>query len=115
MSETHTFTGLFPGDFFIHRFDLAGQIFFAYGIIRDIDLNGNYRADYQSQQPPLKPLSVQNEEHRVVGRISKRAYELARLRNWPNNEEEVAMIIEYSTGRPVTLSIFERIRLFLVR
>jgi hypothetical protein len=35
--QVHAFTGLFPGDYFVHEFDFDGQRFFAYGLVRHID------------------------------------------------------------------------------
>ena len=36
-NEAHAFTGLFPGDHFIHEFDFEGQSFFAYGLLRRVE------------------------------------------------------------------------------
>ena len=115
MSEAHAFTDLFPGDYFIHRFDFDGHIIFAYGFLRNINANGQYQADYQSQKPPTQPTSVEKEAHLFVGRINKKAYALARLRNWPNTQEQVDTIIAYSAGKPVGLSFRERTQLMFVK
>jgi hypothetical protein len=115
MDNSHHFTGLFAGDYFIHRFDFDGQGLFAYGLLRQIDENGKYHTDYQSQKPPAKPISVDGENHRVIGRISRRAYILAKLRSWPNTEAGVAAIVNYSAGRPIELSLSERFQLCFVR
>jgi hypothetical protein len=48
-NEVHALTGLFPGDYFIHEFDLDGQSFFAYGLLRSID-GTKYHADYKCRQ-----------------------------------------------------------------
>jgi hypothetical protein len=114
MSGPHAMTGLFSGDYFIHRFDFDGHVFFAYGLLRSIDSEGRYHADYQCKEPPLKPTDVAKEDHRVVGRISKQAYMLARLRGWPNTESDVALLIDYSAGKSIALSVGERIRLLFV-
>ena len=113
-NKTHAFTGLFPGDHFIHEFDLGGQSFFAYGLLTRID-HGKYHANYQSSPPPCQPTLIEKESHRIVGRISRRAYELARLRGWPNSQDGVAAVIDYSTGKRIRLSFRERIKLFFIR
>jgi hypothetical protein len=106
--------GSFPGDYFIHEFDFDGQSFFACGLLRSID-GPNYRADYMSRNPPSKPTRISKESHRVVGRISKRAYQLARLRQWPNSQAAVSALIDFSAGKKIPLSFSERFRLLLVR
>ena len=104
------------GDYFIFCFDFDGQVFFAYGLVRRITLDGksHHAADYPAQQLPLRSATVQSEDHRLVGRISKRAFVLARMRHWPNSETGVLAILDYSAGRPVDLSLAERLRLMLV-
>ena len=96
-NEVHAMTGLFPGDYFIHEFDFDGQSFFAYGLLRRID-GTKYHADYKCSNPPSQPLTAPKQSHRIVGRISKRAYQLARLRRWPNSQEAVAALIDFSAG-----------------
>jgi hypothetical protein len=113
-NQAHALTGLFPGDYFIHEFDFDGQRFFAYGLLQRIE-DGKYHADYKCSRPPSEPTTVGKESHRVVGRISRRAYELARLRGWPNSEAGVAAVIDYSAGKRIPLSFGERFRLFFVR
>lgn len=110
----HALTGLFPGDYFIHEFDLEGQSFFSYGLIHRIE-DGIYYADYQCSCPPSRPTTVEKESHRVVGRISRSAYELARLRGWPNSPTEVWLLIEYSAGKRIRLSLWEKFRLLLIK
>jgi len=113
-NEVHAMTGLFPGDYFIHEFDFDGQSFFAYGLLHGID-GTQYHADYQCSRPPSQPLTVSKDSHRVVGRITRRAYELARLRRWPNSQAGVAAVIDYSAGKQIPLSLTERFRLVFVR
>ena len=113
-NEVHAFTGLFPGDFFIHEFDFGGQSFFAYGLLKQID-GTKYHADYQCSNPPSQPLSVDKDSHRIVGRISRRAYELARLRRWPNSQAAVAALIDFSAGKKIPLSLSERFSLLFIR
>ena len=113
VSESHPFTGLFAGDYFIHCFDFDGQTFFAYGLVREIGLDGRYHVDSQSQHSPTKAF-VPKQDQRVIGRISKRAYALARMRHWPNSEAGVLAVLDYSTGKLVALSVSERLRLLLV-
>jgi hypothetical protein len=113
-NEVHAFTGLFPGDYFIHEFDFEGESFFAYGLLRQI-VGTKYHADYQCSRPPSQPTTVEKQSHRVVGRISRRAYELARLRGWPNSQAGVDAVIDYSAGKRIRLSIAERLKLLLVR
>jgi hypothetical protein len=113
-NQVHAFTGLFPGDYFIHEFDFGGQSFFAYGLLQRIE-DGKYYADYQSSRPPSQPTTVEKESHRVVGRISRRAYELARLRGWPNSQTGVSAVTDYSAGKRIQLSFRERFRLLFVR
>jgi hypothetical protein len=115
MNEVHALTGLFPGDYFIHEFDFDGQSFFAYGLLHRIDNDGKYHADYQSSRPPSQPRTVSKESHRVVARINRRAYELARLRGWPNSQAGVTAVIDYSTGKRIALSPPERFRLFFIQ
>ena len=115
MDEPHAFTGLFAGDYFIHRFDFDGHVVFAYGFVRSIDAEGHYHADYMAQEPPSKPASIEKEDHLVVGRITRRGYALARIRNWPNSEAGVAAIVDFAAGRPVALSLSERLRLLFIR
>lgn len=110
----HAMTGLFPGDYFVHEFEFGGQSFFAYGLLRSID-GTKYHADYKSGNPPSKPSTVSKESHRVVGRISKRAYQLARLRQWPNSQAEVSALIDFSAGKKIRLSFSERVSLLFVR
>src|ERR1700739_1899329 len=99
VNEVHAMTGLFPGDYFIHEFDFDGERFFAYGLLRRIDDDGKYYADYRCTRPPSEPTTVSKESRRVVGRISRRAYELARLRGWPNSQSGVAAVVDYSAGK----------------
>jgi len=113
-NEAHAMTGLFPGDYFIHEFDFGGEIFFAYGLLRSID-GTKYHADYNSCNPPSRPLTVSKQSHRVVGRISKRAYQLAGLRRWPNSQTAVLALIDFSAGKKIPLSFSERISLLFVR
>ena len=113
-NEVHTMTGLFPGDYFIHEVDFDGQSFFAYGLLRSID-GSEYRADYNCSNPPSQPSTVSKESHRVVGRISKRAYQLARLRGWPNSQTAVSALIDFSAGKKIPLSFSERFSLLFVR
>jgi hypothetical protein len=115
MNKVHAMTGLFPGDYFVHEFDFAGQRFFAYGLLRRIEDDGKDHADYQSSRPPSQPMTVSEDSHRVVGRISRRAYELARLRGWPNSQAGVAALIDYSAGKRIRLSLRERFRLLFIR
>jgi hypothetical protein len=115
MSKENPLMGLFPGDYFIHRFDFDGQILFAYGLLGRVDDDGKYYCDYRCNQPPPELKELDNEVHRVVGRISRRAYELARMRGWPNTEAGVAEVIDYSVGKNVKLSLEERLRLFFIR
>jgi hypothetical protein len=114
-AKPHAFTGLFAGDYFIHRFDVGDHVFIAYGFLRSIK-DGKYYAEYPFQKRPLsKPGTIEKEDHKVIGRITKQAYALAKIRNWPNDESGVAAIIDYAAGRPVILSLNERIRLFFSR
>jgi hypothetical protein len=115
MYEAHAMAGLFPGDYFIHRFEIGERILFAYGLLRLIDEVGKYHADYRCSQPPAQPAEIAQSKQRVVGRISRRAYELARMRGWPNTEAAVAAVIDYSAGKGVPLRWEERFRLFFVR
>ena|ERR1022692_1491911 len=108
-------TGLFPGDYFIHEFDFDGQSLFAYGLLHRVEDDGKYHADYQSSRPPSQPTTVSKDSHRVIGRISRRAYELARLRGWPNSRVGVTPLIDYSAGKQIRLSLQERFRLFFIR
>ena len=114
MNDPHAFSGLFAGDHFIHEFTISGQLLYAYGLIRKIDGEGKYHSDYQSQQPPSKTIELEPESHRVLARISKKAYALARLRQWPNTAAEVATIVDYSSGKAIRLSVTERLRLLLI-
>ena len=97
-NEVHHMTGLFPGDYFIHEFDIDGKRLFAYGLLRSID-RPNYYVHYDCSNPPSQPLTLSKQSHRVVGRISKRAYQLARLRRWPNSQAEVSALIDFSAGK----------------
>src|SRR5271168_1097774 len=92
-NKAHAMAGLFPGDYFIHEFDFDGQSFFAYGLLRRVEDDGKYHADYQSSHPLSQPTTVTKDSHRVVGRINRRAYELARLRGWPNSQAGVVSLI----------------------
>ena len=114
MNEPHAFTGLFAGDHFIHEFTISGHALYASGVVRTIDADGHYHSDYQSRQPPSKTIELEPESHRVLARINKKAYELARLRRWPNTASEVTAIVDYSAGKPVRLSVAERLRLLLI-
>ncbi len=67
-NAVHAMTGLFPGDYFIHEFEINDQSFFAYGLLRDI-VDGKYHADYQASRPPARPTVIEKESHRIVGRI----------------------------------------------
>jgi len=113
-NEVHAFTGLFPGDYFIHEFELDGQSFFAYGLLRQIE-GREYHADYQCSGWESRPETVEKEEHRIVGRISRRSYELARLRGWPNTRVGVEAVIDHSAGEKIRLSLGERFRLLFIR
>ena len=113
-NEVHAMTGLFPGDYFIHEFDFDGQSFLASGLHRRID-GTKYHADYKCSNPPSQPLTAPKQSHRIVGRISKRAYQLARLRRWPNSQEAVAALIDFSAGKRIPLSLSERVRLLFIR
>jgi hypothetical protein len=113
-NEAHAMTGLFPGDYFIHEFDLNGQIFFTYGLLRS-RVGAKYHADYNCSNPPSQPMTASKQSHRVVGRISKRAYQLARLRRWPNSQTAVSALIDFSAGKKIPLSFSERINLLFIR
>jgi hypothetical protein len=95
-------------------FGFDGESFFAYGLLRSID-GAKYHADYNCGKPPSQPLTVSKESHRVVGRISKRAYELARLRRWPNSQKAVSALIDFSAGKKIPMSFSERLSLLFVR
>lgn len=115
MNKPHHFTGIFAGDYFIHRFILDGNQLFAYGYLRQIDRDGQYHIDYQSQQPPSKPLTLDADAHQIIGRISRKAYLLAKMRHWPNDAVGVAIIIDYSASKPTALSFGEWLRLLFTR
>jgi len=114
VTEPHVFTGLFAGDYFIHRIDFGGHVVFAYGLVRSITPDGQYHCDYMAQEPPTKPTSLEAQDTRVVGRISRRGYALAAYRNWPNSEAGVACIVDFSAGRRIPLSFSERFRLLFI-
>ncbi len=114
MNTTHAMAGLFPGDHFIHRLDFNGSPVIAYGLLNRIDSDGKYHADYQCRQSPTQPTEASKDSHAVVGRISKKAYELARIRNWPNTESEISFLIAYSAGKPIKITIAERLRLLFI-
>lgn len=111
VKQPHALTGLFAGDYFIQRINFGGHVVFAYGFVRRITIEGQYHCDYMSQEPPTKPTTLLRGDILLVGRISKRGYALARLRNWPNSESGVGAIVDFSAGRHVPLSLRERFRL----
>jgi hypothetical protein len=113
-NEVHAMAGLLPGDYFIYALEIDGQRIFSYGLLRSID-GDNYHAFYQSAKPPSRPLTISGGSHRVVGRISKRAYELARLRGWPNSQTAVSDLIDFSAGKKIPLSFSERFSLPFAR
>ena len=114
MIESNAFTGLLAGDYFIHCFEFEGQTLFAYGHVLEIGPDGRHHVDYQSQHRQSKHATAREEDHRVIGRISKRAYALARLRHWPKSEAGILAVLDYSVGQPVALSVSERLWLLFV-
>lgn len=113
--HVHAMTGLFPGDYFIHEFEMGGKTLFAYGLLHRIDDGQQYHADYQCSAPPSQPTSIEKKSHRVVGRINRRAFELARMRGWPNSPEGVDAIIRYAAGQQTPLTLIERLRLSFIK
>jgi len=47
--------------------------------------------------------------------ISKKAWRLASIRCQPDKDEEVSEIVDYSNGKPIKLSFFEKVVLFFTR
>src|SRR6266403_3032441 len=111
MDKKNPYGGLFPGDYFIHRIEMDGYIVHAYGFLRGKDHAGRLFADYQAQQTPTQPVSIDGDKTVVVGRITREAYCLAKLRHWPDSDEGVLAIITFSGGRKGVASFSERIRL----
>ena len=117
INQVHEFTGLFPGDYFIHEFALKeGSVFAVRAFLRSISVDGKYYSIISPEFEPREPglLRTFGELHSVLGRISHRAYELARLRGWPDSPAGVASIVAFSAGKKVKLSILERCRLFFI-
>ena len=113
--KKNPYEGLFPGDYFIHRMEMGGQIVHAYGFLRGKDHAGKLFADYQVRTPPTQELSVDADNMEVVGRISCKAYCLAKLRRWPDSDEDVLAIIAFSGGHKGIASLAERIQLLFTR
>jgi hypothetical protein len=111
MSKTNPYEGLFPGDYFIQRINIEGDIVHAYGFLRGEDHAGNIYADYQCSRPPTKEVSMDQDSTKVVGRINVNAYKLAKLRGWPDEDEQVLAIIAYSGGRNGVATLWERMQI----
>jgi hypothetical protein len=111
--QPHPFTGLFPGDRIIHRFVFSGTALYAYGVIRKIDAEGQWHAEYMSSKTASRPTQLGPAEHEVVGRISARTYLLAKWRGWPNTKEEVDALLVFSSGREDYASWIERTKLYI--
>ena len=114
MDKKNPYEGLFPGDYFIHRIEMGGEIFHAYGFLKGKDHAGNLYSDYQCSVAPTQELRIDAQRTEVVGRITKRAYLLAKLRNWPDSDEGILAIIAFSGGREGVASLMERIRLLFM-
>jgi hypothetical protein len=113
-NEVHAMAGLLPGDYFIYALEIDGQRIFSYGLLRSID-GEIFRADFRCVKPRSQPLTIPKESHQFVGRISEEAYELARLRGWPNSQTAVSDLIDFSAGKKIPLSFSERFSLPFAR
>src|SRR5262245_21892867 len=106
---------LVPGDCFVYEFEVRGEQVFTYGLLERIKKNGKYQADFKADSVET---TISCEGGRAVGtvaRISKRAYELARLRGWPKSQTGAGAIIDYSVGKRTCLSFQERWKLLFIR
>lgn len=96
--------------------EVNGGSVFSYERLVRVDSDGSCEPEWYSHDaagsshPPLP-----SGAHRIVGRLSRRAFELARLRNWPKAEAEVDALVRYSNGAPLALSLAERCQLFFIR
>jgi hypothetical protein len=111
MQNSNPYEGLFPGDYFIQRINIEGDVVHAYGFLRGEDHGGNIYADYQCSRPPTKEVRMDKDSTKVVGRINVNAYKLAKLRGWPDEDEQVLSIIAFSGGRTNSATFWERLKI----
>ena len=98
--------GLKPGDAFIHCFRTEQGFLFAYGVVTSIDDQGLVYSDYQTSSP-LRPSTI-GPYDQLVTPISRGAYQLAKMRGWPNGTDGVNQIIVFSRGNDAVLQPHER-------
>src|SRR5215831_16566438 len=106
---------LAPGDHFVYEFEARDERVFTYGLLERIKDNGKYQADFQADSVETMISCEAGRSLGAVARISKRAYELARLRGWPKSQSGAGAIIDYSAGKRTHLSLHERWKLLFVR
>src|SRR4051812_1521710 len=90
---------LAPGDCFVYEFEVRGESVFTYGLLERIKENGKYQADFKTDSVETLISCEAERSLGTVARISKRAYQLARLRGWPKSPAGAAAIMDYSAGK----------------
>jgi hypothetical protein len=106
---------LVPGDYFVYEFEVRGERVFTYGLLERIRENGKYQADFKTDSVETMISCEGGRSLGTVARISKQAYELARLRGWPKSQTGAGAIIDYSAGKRTRLSFRERWKLVFVK
>lgn len=106
---------LSPGDHFIQRVEYQGQSFFFYCIVKKIDEEGQQHLAVQGRQFPPQGVEIEKDSNHFAGKISKRAYKLACLRGWPNDEAGVNAILAYSSDESGALSLLESLHLMIFK
>ena len=114
-NQDHPGIKLAPGDYFVYEFEVRGERVFTYGLLERIKENGKYQADFKTDSVETMISCEGGRSVGVVARISKRAYELARLRGWPKSQAGVGAIIDYSEGKRTRLTFQERWKLLFGR
>lgn len=106
---------LTPGDYFVYEFEVRGERIFTYGLLERIKENGKYQADFKTDSVETMISCEAGRSLGTVARISRRAYELARLRGWPKSQAGAGAIIDYSEGKRTRLTLQERWKLLFGR
>jgi hypothetical protein len=115
MNDSLSSANLVVGDHYVRRLEYDGRTSFCYERVLRVEPDGSRVVESFSRDPGAAshpPLPAGS--HRIHGRLSRRAFELARLRTWPDSEEAVQELVQYSAGGLLRLSVQERLQLVFV-
>jgi hypothetical protein len=86
-----------PGDHFIEKFFVNDLVVFVYGFLEGLTPAGGFAGYLQyNSDVPLDGRVLSDAQHEFVGLISQRAYSFAQRQGWPNDEDGVARVLQYS-------------------